>query len=433
MRFRRQVLIGVVLLVVMTAGMATMAVTALRASSTAHERLSRRFAADLLAAERLRSLAEEMLAVAASVADARVLGPWLSRWTEHARLLLVELRERNQDRVGRSQLREIERSVQEGIAASRDARNIDRMRGAHVSLEAKLTKFIEREASLFDQDLKRVREATSRDQISLVLMTILILGAGISIAFVTLRRLGEVFRAEQAATETAQREAAARREVLAIVSHDLRTPLSTIAMSAELLDATLPDTGEPRGPSRQVQMIRNAADRMTNLIDEVLDTARIEAGTLKLHLIECDVGELLETERELFELRAAVKSITLRIEPPEQRVTLKADPERILQVLSNLMSNALKFTPAGGEIISRAEAKDDHVLFTIRDTGPGIPPAQRAQLFDRYWQAPGSDHRGSLGLGLFICRSLVEAHGGKIWIEQRPGGGSQFCFTIPHG
>src|SRR5690606_25588570 len=132
----------------------------------------------------------------------------------------------------------------------------------------------------------------------------LVLVLSVGLAAMVLRRLDALFRAEQEATANAKREAVARQEVLAVVSHDLRTPLTTIVMGSTLLAEALPGEDSARGPQRHVKAIRNAAERMTSVIDELLDTARIDAGSIKLHPSRCDVGELLDKAIELFELRS---------------------------------------------------------------------------------------------------------------------------------
>ncbi|HSD90023.1 MAG TPA: HAMP domain-containing sensor histidine kinase [Kofleriaceae bacterium] len=420
------------LLVVATAGLTTTGVIALHEVNAQHLRMSRDLALDLLAADDLQTHGEELAAARVVLLTRGALDPWLALWAQQVRSVLADLRERRRDEISRSQLRDIELALAECERACLDTVDEYRSRAAHDRLGIALRKFIDREVLTFEHALSRVDDAAFRFEVTLVVFTLMILLAGISLAAVATRKIDHLFSAEQAAAKRAQKEAAARQEVLAIVSHDLRTPLSAVVLGSALLAEILPDNGQPRGPRRQLQVIRNAADRMTDLIDEILDTARIEAGTLTVHVTTCDVGEALDKTIEMFQLRAAGRSIALKREPSPPGVQVRADPTRLMQVLSNLTSNAVKFTPPGGEIKLCAEAKHDHVLFTVEDSGPGIPEDEREHLFDPYWQAAGSDRqRGSLGLGLFICKSLVEAHGGTIWVEPRQGGGSRFRFTIP--
>jgi signal transduction histidine kinase len=432
MKFRKFLVIGVVLLVVATAGLTTTGVIALHEVNAQHLRMSRDFAFELIAAEDLEAHAEDLDAARGVLSTRAAMEPWLGVWVQQVRGIIDELRARAKDEITRTELRDIELAVAECERACLDPADQYRPHAAHDRLEAAVRKFIDHDATRFEHSLGRVDDAAFRFEIALVVFTILILASGVALAAVATRKIDQLFSAEQAAAKRAQQEAAARQEVLAIVSHDLRTPLSAIVLGSALLAEILPDSGEPRGPRRQLQVIRNAADRMTDLIDEILDTARIEAGTLTVHPTTCDVGETLDKTVEMFQLRAAARSVTLKREPSPPGVLVRADPTRLLQVLSNLTSNAVKFTPPGGEIKVCAEPKHDHVVFTVEDSGPGIPEEEREHVFDPYWQAAGSDRqRGSLGLGLFICKSLVEAHGGTIWFEPRQGGGARFRFTMP--
>jgi signal transduction histidine kinase len=209
----------------------------------------------------------------------------------------------------------------------------------------------------------------------------------------------------------ATRALSARDRVLGIVAHDLRNPLNVISMSAELL---LDPSFSESQRADQVQMILRSAKRMDRLIQDLLDVARIEADRLFLQRTGLDAGRV---GREAVELKPGVPLIS-------------GDRDRLLQVLSNLIGNAIKFTPAGGAIQIRVEQAPEGVRFGVADTGPGIPADDLGRLFQPFWQA----QRGSLdgaGLGLMIARGIVEAHGGTIWAESEEGQGSQFYFTIP--
>src|SRR5262249_19938683 len=221
----------------------------------------------------------------------------------------------------------------------------------------------------------------------------------------------------------ATQAAAARREVLAVVSHDLRNPLGAIQMASALLE----DEEHAERPKRQIAAIRSAADRMQHMIDELLEAARAESRTLELHREMCDAKEILARTNELFEAHATARSIQLRCEAAPAKVF--ADRERVIEILSNLVGNAVKFTPPGGEIHVTAEPSDDMVLFKVADNGPGIEPEQIVHVFERHWQA--RRQRGSLGLGLYICKHLVEAQGGKIGADSVLGQGTTMWFTLP--
>jgi signal transduction histidine kinase len=170
---------------------------------------------------------------------------------------------------------------------------------------------------------------------------------------------------------------------------------------------------------------------MERLIRDLLDATAIEAGTLTIEVEAHDVGSLLSEVAAMQGPLAAQRSLRLTSEVPATRLGVLCDRERVLQVFSNLIGNALKFTPAGGEVSVRAEPCGDEVRFAVSDTGPGIDPEAQRHIFDRYWKSRSS--RAGTGLGLFIVKGLVEAQGGTIEVESAPGTGSVFHFTLPAG
>jgi signal transduction histidine kinase len=226
--------------------------------------------------------------------------------------------------------------------------------------------------------------------------------------------------------DDAREAAAAREEVLKIVSHDLRNPLSTIGMAAELIL----ESPDEASQERTVGIIKRTAGRMNRMIQDLLDVAKLETGRLAIDVEPVSVEALRdEAVEQLAPLAAECGlSLTTAVEPDLPRVYV--DRGRILQVLSNLVGNAIKFTPAGGQITLHVRMDAGAVRFAVIDTGPGIAPDQMQRIFGRFWQAQPSDRRG-LGLGLTIAKSIVDAHGGTIGAESRPGEGSEFWFTIP--
>nr|WP_246357758.1 HAMP domain-containing sensor histidine kinase [Pyxidicoccus fallax] len=231
----------------------------------------------------------------------------------------------------------------------------------------------------------------------------------------------------------AQAAAAAAREredVLAIVSHDLKNPLATVRLSAAVLDqklARLPG-GEPL--RKRVSAMDRAALLMLGLITRLLDAARLDAGQpLAVELRPEAVGDFVAEAVALIEPQVTREGLHL-----EQRLTpglmALCDRERVLQVLANLLGNAVKFTPRDGTITVETEACPGEVRVTVRDTGPGIPADEQPRLFQRHWQSRSTAHRGS-GLGLYIAKGVVEAHGGRLWVESTVGSGSTFHFTLP--
>ncbi len=231
-----------------------------------------------------------------------------------------------------------------------------------------------------------------------------------------------LFREAQAAT-------GARDEMLSIVAHDLRNPLNTIIMAADLV-MELPPSADVSAGRRSLDMIRRAADRMNRLIQDLLDVKRIEGGRLAVEPRPQSVTTVVNEAVEMLRPLASGSSLTLRADAPADLPRAQLDPARIHQVLSNLVGNAIKFTPAGGSITVRAEPWAGELRVTVIDTGPGIAPELLPHLFGRYWQANRRDHRG-IGLGLAIAKGIVEAHNGRIWVESAVGQGSHFHFTLP--
>jgi PAS domain S-box-containing protein len=226
----------------------------------------------------------------------------------------------------------------------------------------------------------------------------------------------------------AQQATRARDDVLAVVAHDLRNPLNTVTMAVSLMLENTPV--ERVQERRQVEIVRRAADRMNRMIQDLLDVKRIEGGRLSMDLRPEEVGALVTDTIEMLRPLAVGSSIILDSVVSEGLPSVLADSARIQQVLSNLVGNAVKFTPRDGRVAVTAEPFGTEVRFGVVDTGPGIPPEQLPHIFGRFWQAKPSDRRG-IGLGLAIAKGIVEAHNGRIWVESRVGSGSTFYFTLP--
>jgi PAS domain S-box-containing protein len=226
----------------------------------------------------------------------------------------------------------------------------------------------------------------------------------------------------------ARRAVRARDQVLAVVSHDLRNLLQPISAGADQILAGLP----PWVPGRRtVEVIRRAIDQMDHLIEELLDVARLDEGRLVLDREPVDPAELVAEAIESHQAAAERRRLTLEVAVEAGLPAVKADRHRLLRVLGNLLGNALKFTPGGGTVTVGCEARPEgDVRFRVADTGPGIPEEDQRHLFDLFWQA-APESRGGAGLGLAIAKRIVEAHGGRLWVDSRPGEGSVFCFTLP--
>ncbi len=229
--------------------------------------------------------------------------------------------------------------------------------------------------------------------------------------------------------EAAQRATRARDDILGIVAHDVRTPLSTILLATKVLERQLADEGMSSGMS-SVRTIQRSFERANRLIQDLLDVTRIEGGALTVARGEIPARQLLLDALEAEQLLAANASIALRLDAAEGLPPIVGDRDRLLQVFENLVGNAIKFTPAGGSVTLGATARTGEVLFRVADTGAGMSPESLARVFERFWQEGRASRHGA-GLGLAICKGLVEAHGGRIWAESEPGRGTTFYFTVP--
>jgi signal transduction histidine kinase len=233
-----------------------------------------------------------------------------------------------------------------------------------------------------------------------------------------------------------QREHAAvraRDELVAVVSHDLRSPLTILLMQCGMMRSMVPaeDNKANRRLSTAIETMQNATARMNTLLEDLIDISRIEAGRYSVSLQRLDVAATLDQICSMWQPLAAAQGLDLTWRSVDG-LSAQADPERLFQVFSNLLGNALKFTPVGGVIEVIAEAAGDEVLFRVCDNGIGIDPAQLPYIFDRYWTSREGNPTGS-GLGLYISHGIVEAHGGTLWAESVVGQGSVFSFRISAG
>jgi signal transduction histidine kinase len=221
-----------------------------------------------------------------------------------------------------------------------------------------------------------------------------------------------------------------RDDFLAIVAHDLRDLIGGVVMSAELLSKRAPQNEDGNNILAETKRIERYAARMNRLIGDLVDVASIDAGKLAVTPATRDLAILIAEAVDTFRATASAKGISLETQIDGAPLLAAFDHHRILQVLANLISNSLKFTPQGGKITICGEREAGNVCLSVRDTGCGIPDYALGRIFERFSQVGRNDHRG-LGLGLYISRCIVEAHGGRIWAESQPGAGSKICFTLP--
>jgi two-component system phosphate regulon sensor histidine kinase PhoR len=222
-----------------------------------------------------------------------------------------------------------------------------------------------------------------------------------------------------------------RQDFVANVSHEFRTPLTAIQGFAEtLLSGALED---PANRRRFVEIIREHATRLARLTEDLLKLSRIEAGQLKLEFRPVSVSRLIESCVETAHLKAVPRQLALNVRLPEGLPPVRGDSNSLQEVLQNLLDNALQYTPAGGKIDVSASCSDGRVVVTVADTGIGIPQVEQERIFERFYRVDAARSReaGGTGLGLSIARHIMEAHGGRLWVESAVGEGSRFHFSIP--
>jgi signal transduction histidine kinase len=225
----------------------------------------------------------------------------------------------------------------------------------------------------------------------------------------------------------AQRAVKTREDVLAIVSHDLKNPLANIELAVNLL------RGFKRIDTNQlkdfINKVQRSANQMEVLIADLLDFARIQSGTFSVVTSAVRLTEAVMPVIDPLRTLAEAKRQSLEVDLPSSLPYVAIDAHRIGQLVSNLISNAIKFTPQAGVIRVSARQQGQKIVVSVTDTGPGIPQEHLSKIFERFWQTPGTKQKGS-GLGLSIARGIVEAHGGTIWAESQSGKGSSFFFTV---
>ncbi|MBN1148797.1 MAG: HAMP domain-containing protein [Anaerolineales bacterium] len=220
-----------------------------------------------------------------------------------------------------------------------------------------------------------------------------------------------------------------RQDFISNISHELRTPLASLkALTETLQDGALDD---PPAARRFLQRMETEVDALSLMVSELLELSRIESGRVPLKMKPTPPVDLITQAVERLRLQAERADLSINVECSEELPAVLADESRLEQVLVNLLHNAIKFTPAGGRISVEAQLKDDFVLFTVRDTGSGIPAEDLPRIFERFFKSDRARAGGGTGLGLAISRHLVESHGGQIWAESIEGQGSTFYFTIP--
>lgn len=221
-----------------------------------------------------------------------------------------------------------------------------------------------------------------------------------------------------------------RQDVLAVVSHDLRSPLNIIGLSAEMLTKKVSGKPDLNWINSIITKIESASNKMKRMINDLLDISAIEAGNIQVNITPFKVHLLLEEIKVQFSPIVQAKNIDFQIERPKDVIAALGDADRIFQVFSNLIENAVKFTPSEGKIVVRGEVMNGRIQFSVSDTGIGIAEKDQKHLFEKYWQVEGTKAKGT-GLGLYITKGIIDAHDSKLEVKSRIGKGTTFYFDLP--
>jgi signal transduction histidine kinase len=415
-----------------------------RRSADERDRILVRYADDVTSAARVQTAAERM--VAAGRGYLLTSTPELQTRVQAARheldAALVDLdrddatsTERDlQDFVRRTATRYGDRLEEliKTTSASEDRQSLaqvlrDRLLPLREDLNQSVEELVAHKRHLQEEARRRAGRLARRTVWATVWLGVVSLSLSLALAWRFTRRLAEIYRRERESARQAAAALAAKEDLLKIVAHDLRSPLSSIVLRANLMARTHAD----ETIRRPAAAIRATCDRMADLIESLVQAATIEAGNLSLARRRVRVDGVVAAVVDTFAPAAREAAVRLEVvvEPPALEVT--ADRGRLLQVLSNLVGNALKFTPSGGLVRICARAGASSVAFEVTDTGRGIAPEDVPHVFERYWKRDAESVRGA-GLGLYIAKGFVEAHGGRIAVESRPGAGSSFRFELPN-
>lgn len=239
--------------------------------------------------------------------------------------------------------------------------------------------------------------------------------------------VAEVAHAFNAMADSIERLFEARRELVAWASHDLRTPLASMQAMIEAIDDGLAE------PAEYMPSLAGQVRTLAGLVDGLFELARIDAGVLAQQMQLADLGDVIDTCVSGFQAEARAKRVSLRSSLGEDLPAVRCAPEQVQRVLYNLLANAIRHTPPDGSIAIVARPDGVDVTIAVEDSGAGVSAEVAERMFDRFWRADSSRSSPGSGLGLAIARALVEAHGGRIWAENRPGGGARVAFTLPTG
>nr|AQQ74661.1 hypothetical protein [uncultured bacterium] len=393
------------------------------------------YAQSVIDAERLRYAAERAMASSRGyflTRDNRYLSLMEAERSHFAELMHVLLREHLSERerrlIDRIRAADQEHRTaldhvmvlrgQRGLTSSAVRHFEARVMPKRLDLEAAISAFVQHEREQMVEAQNSARRATAEGRALVAATAVVGLTLATVLAFIFARTLTRLY-------DDARRATRMRDDLLAVVSHDLRNPITAAKLSADLLTrrGADPFTREMAG------RIGFALDSATALIRGLLDLAKSEAGRLVLEEGVASVPRMVDETLAVLRPMADAKGVALEL-AVQPDASLVCDRERVKQVLANLVSNAIKFTPGKGSVAVEVRRSDEEMVFRVRDTGRGIAPEDLPHVFDKYWQATGTTQKGA-GLGLAIAKSFVEAHGGRIWVESALGQGTTFTFALP--
>lgn len=422
MKFRTLLVTGIGALVVVTLFCGVMAAMTLHVTTKSAERVTNRVVDDLEALHAVRLGAEKLVAAGRGLLltgdeSDRVQ---LARVQADLDRSLDELRNRDRSELG-TRISIVEQSAMEyahAVVVAVDNRSLREpdLTPFRTKLETAMDDLTDREQDDLTDASAQAGRVVRAVGITTLLGCLLGVAIGVVLAVYVSRRLSGQFEREQAA-------AYSRKELLDIVSHDLRSPLNSIMLGLDIVK-------EGRITDRTVSIIAQSAERMQRLVNDLLDASRAELAQLELEIESIEPRAICESSRAQFEDLSRAAGLTIETSCSATG-KLECDRQRIGQILSNLIGNAIKFTKSGDSIRLDVTGDNDRVRFSVRDRGPGIPESEQARMFEAYRQGSQTSHRGGIGLGLYICKKLVEAHDGTIGVTSTEGQGSTFWFELP--
>jgi len=434
MSFRARLLAGQVTTLGVTIASAVVAILALETTTRSADRVAAQLVSDVAVADELRLDGERLVATSrgyllSGEESYKVRARGVDAQLDSA---LGRLSNAHPDAIAQLErdvraYRDVVTRAETQRALTSDPRAVldifDReLQPTRIAFEHDLNGFVEHEQARYETARRRARLLAHGAQAALVATSVIAVALTIGLGVLFVRAMTRHFQRVEDATAAAKMVATAREELMTVVSHDLRTPLQSIMLNASMLGGC---------DAKRIEAIERAANAMQALIDDLLDTARIEHDEIALHREPFAVGPLLADAVGLSAHSAVQRGVTLTSRASPELV-VEMDRQRVVQILSNLIGNALKFVPVGGQVTVSAVGDERAVRFTVADTGSGIATEQLPHIFDRYYRPEQADQSG-LGLGLYICRRLVEAHHGNIGVESIVGVGTTFWFTLPAG